>query len=143
MSWLVSLCRWVWDIRKESRRCDEREQDRSENFALELEIKRRDGHLQVTAKVVNHSLFPINIERVVFYCPPARTITMKHGDTRSGEVKSKGALSFHHITWDPGSAEEVRLIQRNELKIEATTATGATEAIDGEQIKAATLEALK
>lgn len=121
----------------------EQEQDQNEKFELGLEIKPRDGHLQVTAKVVNHSLFSIQIARVVFYCPPERTITMKHRDTRSGEVKSKAALPFHYITWDPGSAEDVRLMSPNELKIDATTATGATETINGEQIKAATLDALE
>ena len=140
MSWLSNLGRWIWDIRKEKRRRDEREQDRSENFALDLEMKPRDGNFQVTAKVVNHGLFPIDIERVVFYCPPEQEITMKHRDSRSGEVKSKAGLSFHYLTWDPGSAAAVQPIPPNELKIEARTATGASQTINGVQIKAAAFD---
>ncbi|MEE9130547.1 MAG: hypothetical protein V3T84_11060 [Phycisphaerales bacterium] len=143
MNWIITVVRWVLDFRKEKRRRDEREQDRSENFALDLEIKPRDGHLQVTAKVVNRSLFSIYIERVVFCFPPAQTVTMKHGDSRSGEVKRNAPLAFHFIRWEAGSAEDVRLISPDELKIEATTATGTTQTIDGEQIKAAALDALE
>lgn len=142
MSWIIGICRWVWDSCKEKRRRDEREQDRSDNFELVLEIKPRDGHLQVTAKVVNHNLFSIHIERVEFYFPPAQTNPMKHGDSRGGEVKSKATRSFHFIRWEAGSAEDVRLISPDDLKIEATTATGTTQTINGEQIKAAALDAL-
>lgn len=143
MSWIIGIFRGVWDFRKEKRRLAEREQDRSENFELELEIKPRDGNLQVTAKVVNRSLFSIHIERVVFSCPPARSITMTHRDTGSGEVNRNAPLAFHFIGWAPGSAEDVRLISPNDLKIEATTATGTTQTIDGEKIKAAALDALE
>ena len=160
MSWLTWLPQFFWNLRKDKRDRQEREQDRAENFSLQLEIKPRDRRLQVTAKVVNHSMFSIHVNRVLFYRPtqmyepgtlredPAdqiwntQPVTMKHGDRPGGEVKSKGPLAFHYITWNPGSRDRVELIPPENLRIEATTETGVRRTIGGEEIKAAALEAL-
>lgn len=143
MSWIISIFRWIYDHCKDKKRREQREQDRSENFILKLEIKPREGHLQVTANVVNHSLFQIQVEKVVFYCPPSKEIIMKHGDSRSGVVNRNSLLPFHCLKWDPGSVEDIQNIPPSDLNIKATTATGVAEIIDGEQIKEAALTALK